>query len=588
MGKSPGKWLKSLIRGKKSSKSSLSKEKEVLKPNNGEAFVPSKAPLTDLKGNPQTDTVTQSVPGVGDGSGVNSEGAAIAESRDEKVAIVCENEGENGSLATSSSKVSETVRLEQTGVMAQADVSGYLSPHDSEEQGHIIRLQSVIRGQLVRRQAVATLNSVLAIIKFQALVRGQNVRCSSLGIEVQKTISLAKLLASNAAQGHPKCSLLGQKFENAFVRMLLTSTASAMPLFLKYAPGEPNSAMMWLDRWTKSEFWKHISQQKINLESNSTTKQDSVQRVESQRGRQKQAIRKSSSPNVANGIHGKNLESNKPKHNPRKFTSHTVDVANKKHSETEPEPVKVKHTSRKASGSATKAVERVDDSKPKLSAKKTSGTCALEALEQLGSHVSVDVAKDIPVAVSGEEADVVPSPKLKATEDMPTPEVNGILANLEENNNILLDPHDGLAGSENLKTSERRASLPANIEQQENGGLGTPKRPSYMAPTESARAKLRAQGSPMFPQDVVVEKNGTATRRHSLPSSINEKCASMSPRAHNRSVNSASKGFIRSDRSLTTSRDGSGRLDPSGEGDLEGVVFCMNATKEKGVDLNVF
>ncbi|CAL1413825.1 unnamed protein product [Linum trigynum] len=555
MGKSPGKWLKSLIRGKKSSKSSLSKEKEVLKPNNGEAFVPSKAPLTDFTGNPPTDTVTQSVPGVGDGSGVSSEGAAIAESRDEKVAIVCENEVENRSPATSSSKVSETVRLEQTGVMAQADVSGYLAPHESEEQGHIIRLQSVIRGQLVRRQAVATLNSVLAIIKFQALVRGQNVRCSSLGIEVQKTISLAKLLASNAVQGHPKCSLLGQKFENAFVRKLLTSTASAMPLFLKYASGEPNSAMTWLDRWTKSEFWKHISQQKINLDSNSTTKQDCVQRVENQRGRQKQATRKSSSPNVANGIHGKNLESNKPKHNPRKSTSHIVDVANNKHSETE--PVKVKHTLRKASGSVTKAVERVEDSKSKLSAKKTSGTCAIEALQQLDSHVSAGVARDVPVAVSGEEADVAPTPKLKTREDMPTPEVNGVLANLEENNNILLDPHDGLAGSENLKTSERRASLPANIEQQENGGLGTPKRPSYMAPTESARAKLRAQGSPMFPQDVVVEKNGTATRRHSLPSSINEKCASMSPRAHNRPVHSASKGFIRSDRSLTTSRDGS-------------------------------
>ncbi|CAI0386823.1 unnamed protein product [Linum tenue] len=328
-----------------------------------------------------------------------------------------------------------------------------------------------------------------------------------------------------------------------------------MPLSLKYAPAEPNSAMMWLDRWTKSDFWKHISQRKINLESNSTTKQDSVQRVETQRGRQKQAARKSSSLNVANGIHGKHLESNKPKRNPRKSASPTVDAADNKHPEKE--IVRVKHTSRKASGSATEAVERVEDIKPKLISKKTSGTCALEALEQLDSHVSADVAKDVPVEVSGEEADVIPSTKLNTTEDMSTPEVNGVLTNVEENNNVLLDPHDRLTGSENPKTSQRRASLPANTDQQENGGLGIPKRPSYMAPTESVRAKLRAQGPPVFAQDVVVEKDGTATRRHSLPSSINEKCASMSPRAHNRPVHSASKGFIRSDRSLTTSRDGS-------------------------------
>ncbi|CAL1357336.1 unnamed protein product [Linum trigynum] len=555
MGKSPGKWLKSLIRGKKSSKSSLSKEKDVIKPNYGEPLVPSKAPLTDWVGNPETRTVAQSVPGVGVGSGVTSEHAAITEPRAEKVAIVCEKEGENGSSATSSGNASETVRLQEAGVVAQADVRGDLDPHESEEQRHIIKLQAVIRGQLVRRQAIATLNCVLAIIKFQALVRGQTVRCSSLGIEVQKTISLEKLLASNAAQGNPKCTLLGQKFENAFVRKLLTSTATAMPLSLKYAPGEPNSAMMWLDRWTKSDFWKHISQRKINLESNSRTKQDSVQKVETQRGRQKQAARKSSSLNVANGIHGKHLESNKPKRNPRKSASPTVDAADNKHPEKE--IVRVKHTSRKASGPAKEAVERVEDIKPKLSSKKTSGTCALEALEQLDSHVSADVAKDVPVEVSGEEADVIPSTKLNTTEDMSAPEVNGVLTNVEENNNVLLDPHDGLTGSENLKTSQRRASLPANTDQQENGGLGIPKRPSYMAPTESVRAKLRAQGSPVFAQDVVVEKDGTATRRHSLPSSINEKCASMSPRAHNRPVHSASKGFIRSDRSLTTSRDGS-------------------------------
>lgn len=48
----------------------------------------------------------------------------------------------------------------------------------------IIRLQAVIRGCLVRRQAVATLHCVHGIVKLQALVRGHMVRGSDIGNEV--------------------------------------------------------------------------------------------------------------------------------------------------------------------------------------------------------------------------------------------------------------------------------------------------------------------------------------------------------------------------------------------------------------------
>lgn len=50
----------------------------------------------------------------------------------------------------------------------------------------IIRLQALIRGHLVRRQAVSTLFCVQGIVKFQALIRGQRVRHSDIGVEVQK------------------------------------------------------------------------------------------------------------------------------------------------------------------------------------------------------------------------------------------------------------------------------------------------------------------------------------------------------------------------------------------------------------------
>lgn len=50
----------------------------------------------------------------------------------------------------------------------------------------IIRLQAVIRGHLVRRQAVATLCCMYGIIKLQAIVRGGRVRQSDVGFEMHK------------------------------------------------------------------------------------------------------------------------------------------------------------------------------------------------------------------------------------------------------------------------------------------------------------------------------------------------------------------------------------------------------------------
>jgi hypothetical protein len=50
----------------------------------------------------------------------------------------------------------------------------------------ITQLQALIRGHLVRRQAVSALYCVKKIVKFQALARGYNVRCSDIGLEVLK------------------------------------------------------------------------------------------------------------------------------------------------------------------------------------------------------------------------------------------------------------------------------------------------------------------------------------------------------------------------------------------------------------------
>ncbi|PWA41552.1 hypothetical protein CTI12_AA552150 [Artemisia annua] len=50
----------------------------------------------------------------------------------------------------------------------------------------IIRLQALVRGHLVRRQVVATLRCMHAIVKFQEIVRGRNVRLSGNGSVLQE------------------------------------------------------------------------------------------------------------------------------------------------------------------------------------------------------------------------------------------------------------------------------------------------------------------------------------------------------------------------------------------------------------------
>lgn len=57
----------------------------------------------------------------------------------------------------------------------------------------IIRLQALIRGHLVRRQAVATLCCMYGIVKFQALVRGGRVRQSDGSHQIHEMCNILKL-----------------------------------------------------------------------------------------------------------------------------------------------------------------------------------------------------------------------------------------------------------------------------------------------------------------------------------------------------------------------------------------------------------
>ncbi|KAK9199673.1 hypothetical protein WN944_014865 [Citrus x changshan-huyou] len=72
----------------------------------------------------------------------------------------------------------------------------------------IIRLQALIRGHLVRRQAATTLGAMLGLVKLQALVRGRKVRHADIGLEVGKTCTPLTLLTVECGDIVVYCSIV--------------------------------------------------------------------------------------------------------------------------------------------------------------------------------------------------------------------------------------------------------------------------------------------------------------------------------------------------------------------------------------------
>ncbi|KAL5826476.1 hypothetical protein ACOSQ3_018327 [Xanthoceras sorbifolium] len=550
MGKTPGKWIKNLLLGKKSSKSNLQGRDILKSANKGEALIssipvsqPSVAP--PLIPPPAIETGARNEPDLEQGAVVEVPNDGVDHLSPE----------EDGSVQTTINLGSEIdpgrIRHEEAAIKAQAAFRGYLARRAFRTLKGIIRLQALIRGHLVRRQAVATLHCVQGIVKFQALARGQKVRRSDIGIEIQKICSQGKFQAANCSDSYGiSTTSAGKLSKNDVIQKLLAISPTAVPLRLSYDIGEPNSAWQWLERWTKSRFWEPHSPSKKKINSKSQTKRGGSQTMETEQSTPKRNVRKSSTASVENTSSRSTSESEKTKRNPRKVSTRPMDSV---HEQPQNNIEKVKRNLRKISNSNNEVSERleVDNEKPKRILKKASSSAAPDVsvqgtsesaektMDALGSASTVDTSLNQPGV--DDPVDELLDPPASGLEAM---ESSDKIESVQGTNKEL--------NSDNQKNSQRRASLPAKIDPQENGLHSTPRVPSYMAPTESAKAKLRAQGSPRFAQDAI-EKNGT-TRRHSLPSSSNGKLTSQSPRVP-RLVQAAGKGVAKTDRSLTSSRD---------------------------------
>ncbi|OIT34158.1 PREDICTED: protein IQ-DOMAIN 31-like [Nicotiana attenuata] len=316
MGKSPGKWIKAVLFGKKSFKSSLSKD------ISGEKRFVTKAFVGDLAPNPPIQNVdrgSETAVEKGTSIGIICDSAALS-----SVIQDIESQVTNGALSADDA---EFKRLEQAATKAQAAFRGYLARRAFRALKGIIRLQALVRGHLVRRQAVATLRCMRAIVSVQALARGQRARLSDPAHQVLRRYNYGELKdAKQVDLTVVSMSVRPEKLTaSAFVCKLLAAVPIAMPLSLQYDECEPNSVRQWLERWSLSRFWEPLPQPKKVVDTKSQKKQASVQTVGTEVVRSKRSVRKVLSAATGDASTVSSSEPEKPKCNIRKATTHQIE-----------------------------------------------------------------------------------------------------------------------------------------------------------------------------------------------------------------------------------------------------------------------
>lgn len=550
MGKSPGRWIKNVLFGKKQSKSGLSKN----------ARHDKKDAAKTPEENPAKDSLVISNPHiVTDGGGENLElqnsTSGISRGTGTSVPVNQDVKSRNVSVLRPVSDA-EMRRQEQAAANVQAVFRGFLARRAFWALKGIIRLQALIRGHLVRRQAVATLRCMQAVVKLQALARRRRIRLSDTlsGIHKKRDIVLQEEVGSEL------CFMSGKQATNPYIRKLLLSLPTAMPLSLQYELAEPNSAWNWLERWSLSRFWEPPAKPRKVSNVKPQKKQGSSQTVDCDSLKSKRTIRKASI--VANGDNGAlaSLETDKPKRNPRKITNPPAEqVQEAPQNEFE----RVKRNLRKVSASVT-----VSSEKSEIETEKAVQQPVVKAImDSTPPNVS---AQDIVTSVQNPaDSDEVEKPALVEApltalamdELLDVPHDNHPLVesrSLENGTKMEIAPviqeemgnKEDDIGKENQKVRKRR-SLPVKQEYAENISQNSPTLPSYMAATESAKAKLRAQGSTRFTEDGAEQ---VYVRRHSLPASTNGKLSSMSPRIQ-KPVQANGKGGSKTNRPTPSPRD---------------------------------
>ncbi|KAG0578162.1 hypothetical protein KC19_4G002600 [Ceratodon purpureus] len=182
-------------------------------------------------------------------------------------------------------KEDETLREEQAAIQIQRAFRNHLALKG------LVRLQALVRGHTVRRQAATTLRAMEALVRVQARVRARRVRMSEEGQAVQQQI-LQRRLALTRPKPSEGSWITGQDSKEkmqireeaarkreramayAFSQQLKRSTPKKNMLFIDSEPDQSHWGWSWMDRWMAARPWenRHIDHTKEGHQSISSVK----------------------------------------------------------------------------------------------------------------------------------------------------------------------------------------------------------------------------------------------------------------------------------------------------------------------------
>ncbi|XP_010428460.1 PREDICTED: protein IQ-DOMAIN 31-like [Camelina sativa] len=582
MGKST-KWLKNVLLGKKTSKSSGSKGKEIVV-SGKEVVVTAKVEESDVVSDlpsfaiPATNTVDRS------GGILETQNVQPEEISDDEIELPEGKPTDSQIVAPvqdDSLSDAEKIQQEIAATSVQAAFRGYLARRAFWALKGIIRLQALIRGHLVRRQAVATLFSVMGIVRLQAFARGREIRKSDIGVQVLRKCSLQLLQGNKLAT--PTDAYFGIKklTSNAFALKLLASSPKVIPV-RAYNSSNPNSNLIWLENWSASCFWKPVPQPKKTI----GRKLQNKLLVEAESAKPKKSVRKVPAASLESSSVQTSFEFEKPKRSFRKVSSQSIEPPAVEDPQIELE--KVKRSLRKVHNPVVESSIQPQRSphreveKPKLGVEKITESSyplvhktAEEPVNVCDEKKNQEMPEQPGEEVHVPEVEVHTPAPLETNEALDSSLVNQIDSNeramVEEKASIKDTKEErspkpknkeNSAGKENQK-SRKKGSATSKTEREESNGDSqtSPSIPSYMQATKSAKAKLRLQGSPKSAEQDGTEK-ATVPRRHSLPSSGNGRITSNSPRT-TRLTNSGEKTGNKKEKPLLSSREGNAKTTPA-------------------------